>query len=943
MTSAKTKGAKGTGAAPASAKESSRVAHHAGAVPSRTNDIRAAFLDFFANNEHEVVPSAPLVPRHDPSLMFTNAGMVPFKSVFTGAEKPKSLRAASSQKCVRAGGKHNDLDNVGYTARHHTFFEMLGNFSFGDYFKERAILLAWELLTRDFALDPKRLLVTVFADDEEAAKLWRKISGFPDEKIIRIAGSDNFWSMGDTGPCGPCSEIFYDHGPALQGGPPGSPDADGDRFVEIWNLVFMQYEQLAGGERVDLPHPSIDTGMGLERIAAVLQGTHDNYAIDLFRTLIAASVDLTGVPATGEHAGSHRIIADHLRASSFLVADGVLPSNEGRGYVLRRIMRRAMRHAHLLGAKEPLLYRLVPALTAEMGRAYHELERGQSLIEETLRLEETRFRETLERGLRLLDDATKGLKRGDTLPGEVAFKLYDTYGFPYDLTEDALKARGLGVDAQGFAAAMERQRAEARKSWAGSGEAATEALWFELKEELGATEFLGYATEAASGEIVALVKDGARVTELKQGERGIVLVNQTPFYAESGGQVGDRGTLSGGNGAKFAIGDTQKKLHALFLHDGTLQAGSLKVGDEVLLEVDHARRTATRAHHSATHLLHEALRQVLGAHVAQKGSLVEPGRLRFDFSHQKPMTHDEIRAVEDRVNAMILQNSAVETHLMTPDQAIAQGALALFGEKYGEEVRVVSMGVDSNSERSGHAYSIELCGGTHVRRTGDIGLLKIVSEAAVASGVRRIEALTGDAARSYLAAQDERVREAAELLKVSPDEMIERLAAIIDERRKLERQLADAKRELALGGAGAGASAASALQEVGSVKFVARIVHGVAPKDLRGLVDEAKKQLGSGIAAIIGVSEEGKAALVVGVTADLTATHDAVELARVGAETLGGKGGGGRPDLAQAGGPDGARADQALQAIAARIAGGADAVAGAADSGAEAERRSGSA
>ena len=936
--------AKGHGASKTSAKPSrTAVARHAGAVPSRTNDIRSAFLDFFAQNDHVVVPSAPLVPRHDPTLMFTNAGMVPFKNVFTGAEKPAALRAASSQKCVRAGGKHNDLDNVGYTARHHTFFEMLGNFSFGDYFKERAILLAWELLTRDFALDPKRLLVTVFADDEEAAKLWRKISGFPDEKIIRIAGSDNFWSMGDTGPCGPCSEIFYDHGPALQGGPPGSPDADGDRFVEIWNLVFMQYEQLAGGERVDLPHPSIDTGMGLERIAAVLQGTHDNYAIDLFRTLIAASVDLTGVPATGEHAGSHRIIADHLRASSFLVADGVLPSNEGRGYVLRRIMRRAMRHAHLLGAKEPLLYRLVPALTAEMGRAYHELERGQSLIEETLRLEETRFRETLERGLRLLDDATKGLKRGDTLPGEVAFKLYDTYGFPYDLTEDALKARGLGVDAQGFAAAMERQRAEARKSWAGSGEAATEALWFELKEELGATEFLGYATEAASGEIVALVKDGARVTELKQGERGIVLVNQTPFYAESGGQVGDRGTLSGGNSAKFAIGDTQKKLHALFLHDGTLQAGSLKVGDEVLLEVDHARRTATRAHHSATHLLHEALRQVLGAHVAQKGSLVEPGRLRFDFSHQKPMTHDEIRAVEDRVNAMILQNSAVETHLMTPDQAIAQGALALFGEKYGEEVRVVSMGVDSNSERSGHAYSIELCGGTHVRRTGDIGLLKIVSEAAVASGVRRIEALTGDAARSYLAAQDERVREAAELLKVSPDEMIERLAAIIDERRKLERQLADAKRELALGGAGAGASAASALQEVGSVKFVARIVHSVAPKDLRGLVDEAKKQLGSGIAAIIGVSEEGKAALVVGVTADLTATHDAVELARVGAETLGGKGGGGRPDLAQAGGPDGARADQALQAIAARIAGGADAVAGAAGSGAEAERRSGSA
>ncbi|HEX2447431.1 MAG TPA: alanine--tRNA ligase [Methyloceanibacter sp.] len=902
-----------------------------------TNDIRAAFLDFFAKNDHAVVPSAPLVPRHDPTLMFTNAGMVPFKNVFTGAEKPPSLRAASAQKCVRAGGKHNDLDNVGYTARHHTFFEMLGNFSFGDYFKERAILLAWELLTRDFAVPKDRLLITVFADDDEAAALWRKISGFPDAKIIRIAGSDNFWSMGDTGPCGPCSEIFYDHGPSIAGGPPGSPDADGDRFVEIWNLVFMQYEQLAGGERVDLPKPSIDTGMGLERIAAVLQGTHDNYAIDLFRALIAASVDLTGVPATGEHAPSHRIIADHLRASSFLIADGVLPSNEGRGYVLRRIMRRAMRHAHILGAKEPLLYRLVPALIGQMGRAYHELERGQSLIEETLKLEETRFRETLERGLRLLDDATKQLKRGDTLPGEVAFKLYDTYGFPYDLTEDALKARGVGVDAKGFAAAMERQRAEARKSWAGSGEAATETLWFELKEELGATEFLGYETEQASGEIVALVKDGARVKELKAGERGIVVVNQTPFYAESGGQVGDRGVISGGKGARFVVEDTQKKLHGLFLHEGVVETSAFKIGEEVALDVDHARRTPTRAHHSATHLLHEALRQVLGLHVAQKGSLVEPGRLRFDFSHPKPMTHQEIRAVEDLVNAMILQNAPVETHLMTPEQAIAQGALALFGEKYGEEVRVVSMGIDPKSERAGHAYSIELCGGTHVRRTGDIGLLKIVSESAVASGVRRIEALTGDAARTYLATQDERVREAAELLKVAPDEMIERLAAIIDERRKLERQLADAKREIALGGAGAGGAAQPSIREIGGVKLIARVVHGVAPKDLRGLVDDAKKQLGSGIAAIVGVSEEGKAGLVVGVTGDLTASYDAVELARIGAEALGGKGGGGRPDLAQAGGADGGKADQALEAIAARIAGGGP------PAGAEAERPAGSA
>jgi alanyl-tRNA synthetase len=933
MTSAKHKSVKETSA-------DTRVGHTRVSHTS-TNDIRAAFLDFFAKNDHEVVASSPLVPRHDPTLMFTNAGMVPFKNVFTGQEKAAFLRAASSQKCVRAGGKHNDLDNVGYTARHHTFFEMLGNFSFGDYFKERAILLAWELLTKDFAIPKKRLLITVYADDDEAASLWSKIAGVPESKIIRIAGSDNFWSMGDTGPCGPCSEIFYDHGPTLKGGPPGSADADGDRFVEIWNLVFMQYEQLAGGTRVDLPRPSIDTGMGLERIAAVLQGTHDNYAIDLFRALIAASVDLTGIPAVGEPAPSHRIIADHLRASSFLIADGVLPSNEGRGYVLRRIMRRAMRHAHILGAKEPLLYRLVPALIGQMGRAYHELERGQSLIEETLKLEETRFRDTLERGLKLLDDASQGLRRGETLAGEVAFKLYDTYGFPYDLTEDALKAKGIGVDAAGFAAAMERQRKEARKSWAGSGEAATESVWFELKEQLGATEFLGYETESASAEIVALVKDGKRVSELKQGERGAVIANQTPFYGESGGQIGDRGWLTKAKVASFTVEDTQKKLHGLFLHEGVVEKGALHVGDTVELAVDHGRRTATRSHHSATHLLHEALRQVLGAHVAQKGSLVEPGRLRFDFSHQKPMTHEEIRAVEDLVNAMILQNEPVETHLMSPEAAIEQGALALFGEKYGEEVRVVSMGSSDKSTKSGHAYSIELCGGTHVRRTGDIGLLKIVGESAVASGVRRIEALTAEAARNYLATQDDRVREAAELLKVAPDEVITRLAAIIDDRRKLERQLADVKRELALGGS-TGDGGASAVRDLGGVKLLARTLQGVAPKDLRGLVDDAKRQLGSGIAAIVGVSEEGKAGLVVGVTSDLTATYDAVELARIGAEALGGKGGGGRPDLAQAGGPDGARAEQAIEAIAARIAslGGAP-EAGAGTGGAEAKRRAG--
>ncbi len=890
-----------------------------------TNAIRSSFLDFFAKNDHVVMPSSPLVPRHDPTLMFTNAGMVQFKNVFTGAEPPPHPRAATAQKCVRAGGKHNDLDNVGYTARHHTFFEMLGNFSFGDYFKERAILLAWELLTRDFALDKDRLVITVFAEDEEAARLWRKIAGLPEERILRIAGADNFWSMGDTGPCGPCSEIFYDHGPDIAGGPPGSPDAEGDRFVEIWNLVFMQYEQHAGGERVPLPHPSIDTGMGIERIAAVLQGTHDNYAIDLFRALIAASVALTGKPesgkgATPETTASHRIIADHLRASSFLIADGVLPSNEGRGYVLRRIMRRAMRHAHLLGAQEPLMYRLVPTLVDEMGSAYPELERGKSLITETLKLEETRFHDTLERGLRLLDEATRGLSRGGTLAGDVAFKLYDTYGFPLDLTEDALKARGLGVDTKGFAAAMERQRAEARKAWAGSGETATEALWFELKEELGATEFLGYASEAASGEIVALIKDGARVKELKSGDEGIVIVNQTPFYGESGGQVGDQGNVASANGAHFAVADTQKKLGSLFLHQGRLEHAPLKLGETVTLEVDHGRRTATRASHSATHLLHEALREVLGDHVAQKGSLVEPWRLRFDFSHQKPMTHAEIKAVEDFANAMILQNASVETHLMTPQEAIAKGALALFGEKYGEEVRVVSMGQSRQSGKADHAYSIELCGGTHVSRTGDIGLIKIVGESAVASGVRRIEALTGEAARAYLSAQDEKVREAAELLKVGPDEMIPRLAAIIDERRKLERQFADAKRELALSPRAEGDGAA-AIRDLGPVKLIARVLPGVAPKDLRGLVDDAKRQLGSGVVAMIGVGEEGKAALVVGVTDDLVGTYDAMALARVAVEVLGGKGGGGRPDLAQGGGPDGARADAAIEALAAKLKG----------------------
>ena len=887
------------------------------------NEIRAAFLDFFARHGHEVVPSSPLVPRNDPTLMFTNAGMVQFKNVFTGAEKRPYRRATTAQKCVRAGGKHNDLDNVGYTARHHTFFEMMGNFSFGDYFKELAIPLAWDLVTKEFGLDPARLLVTVYAEDDEAFDIWKKVSGFPDDKIIRIATSDNFWAMGDTGPCGPCSEIFFDHGPQIPGGPPGSPEEDGDRFVEIWNLVFMQYDQRAPGERVPLPKPSIDTGLGLERMAAVLQGTHDNYEIDLFTALIAASEDATGVPAKSKHKASHRVIADHLRAVSFLIADGVLPSNEGRGYVLRRIMRRAMRHAHLLGAREPLMHRLVPALEREMGQAYPELTRAHALITETLRLEETRFQSMLERGLKLLDEATAGMGAGDTLPGEVAFKLYDTYGFPVDLTEDALRARGIAVDRAGFEKAMERQRAEARKAWAGSGEAATETIWFEIREAVGATEFLGYETEAAEGEIRALLRKGKAAKQLRKGDEGCIIVNQTPFYGEAGGQVGDRGFIFGRKGTRFRVTDTQKKLGDLIVHYGVVEKGPFRVGDAVELEVDHARRRATRANHSATHILHRALRQVLGDHVVQKGSLVEPGRLRFDFSHPKPMTEEEIRQVESIANAIILQNAPVETRLMDMEEALESGAMALFGEKYGEEVRVVTMGWEEAPDGSGRKpYSIELCGGTHVRRTGDIGLMKIVSESAVAAGVRRIEALTGEGARTYLSEREARLREAASLIRAKPEEVVDRLEALLEERKRLERQLKEARKQLALGGGASGGgpgTADDAIRNLGAVKLLARTVTGIAPKDLRALVDQGKKQIGSGIVAIVGVTEEGKAGLVVGVTDDLTDRYDAVALVRAGAAALGGKGGGGRADMAQAGGPDGKRAEAALDAIEALV------------------------
>ncbi|MFW6024409.1 MAG: alanine--tRNA ligase [Dichotomicrobium sp.] len=885
----------------------------------RVNDIRSTFLDFFNKRGHEIVPSSPLVPRNDPTLMFTNAGMVQFKNVFTGAETRPYNRAVTSQKCVRAGGKHNDLDNVGYTARHHTFFEMLGNFSFGDYFKDVAIEYAWDLVTKEFALDPKRLLVTVYAEDDQAFDLWKKVAGLPDSKILRIPTSDNFWAMGETGPCGPCSEIFFDHGAHIPGGPPGSADEDGDRFIEIWNLVFMQYEQVTPDKRIDLPRPSIDTGMGLERIAAVLQGTHDNYEIDLFRKLIEASEEATGVLARGAHTVSHRVIADHLRATSFLIADGVLPSNEGRGYVLRRIMRRAMRHAHMLGAKEPVIYKLVPVLVHEMGQAFPELYRAEALISETLKLEEGRFMRTLDRGMQLLNEETRALSQGDTLSGETAFKLYDTYGFPLDLTQDALKLRGISVDNEGFNAAMARQKAEARKAWAGSGEAATDKLWFELRDELGASEFLGYGTERAEGEITALIKNGKRVKQLRKGETGVVIVNQTPFYGEAGGQVGDRGTIVNAKGATLRVDDTQKKLGDLICHYGEVERGPLRVGDQVQLEVDHKRRAATRRSHSATHLIHQALRLVLGEHVAQKGSLVEPGRLRFDFSHPKPITDDELKRIEDIANAIVLQNDAVTTRLMSVEEAIEQGALALFGEKYGEEVRVVSMGREED-DHADKPFSIELCGGTHVGRTGDIGLIAIVSESAVSAGVRRIEALTGDAARAYLCDRDRELREAAEILKTQPDEIVERLQSLVDERRKLSRELAEARKKLALGAdASAAANGSAAVREVGRVKLLGRTVEGIPAKELRGLVDAGKRQVGSGIVAIVGKGEDGKAGIVVGVTDDLTGEYDAVELVRTGAEALGGKGGGGRRDMAQAGGPDGSRAQAAIDAIADRL------------------------
>ncbi|HEV2079285.1 MAG TPA: alanine--tRNA ligase [Allosphingosinicella sp.] len=871
-----------------------------------TNDIRRSFLDFFGAQGHAVVPSAPLVPHNDPTLMFVNAGMVPFKNVFTGLETRPYSRATSTQKCVRAGGKHNDLDNVGYTARHHTFFEMPGNFSFGDYFKEGAIEFAWRFITGELGFAKERLWVTVHPTDDEAASLWRKIAGIDEARIVRHP--DNMWSMGDTGPFGPNTEIFYDQGKDLAGGPPGSPDEDGDRFLEFWNLVFMQFERFADGSVANLPKPSVDTGMGLERVAALLQGARSNYGIDSFRALISASGELTGTQTDGKRQASHRVIADHLRASGFLVADGVLPANEGRGYVLRRIMRRAMRHAHILGASEPLMHRLVPALVAEMGAAYPELVRAQPLIEETLKLEETRFRQTLDKGLRLLDEATSSMKPGDTLPGQVAFKLYDTYGFPYDLTEDALRAQGFGVDRAGFDAAMAEQKASARAAWKGSGEKASDDLWFDIAEEYGSTEFTGYSGHEGEGQLLAIVKDGTRIERAEAGDEVIFVLNQTPFYGESGGQMGDAGVLSNINDFMAIVHDTSKPLGRLHALHSTVGKGTISVGDTLHQQVDVDRRARIRANHSATHLLHAALRHRLGGHVTQKGSLVAPDRLRFDFAHPKALTQEDIEAVEAEVNRHIRENDEVTTRLMSPDEAISAGAMALFGEKYGDEVRVLSMGRGEEA-----SYSVELCGGTHVNALGDIQLLKIVSESAVASGVRRIEALTGEAARGWLTARENRLKEAAAALKSLPEEVPARVAALLEERRRLERELTHAKKALALGGGSAGTQAQGP-EQVGGHGFIGQIIEGLDPKGLRGLVDEAKQRVGSGVVAIVGLND-GRATVAVGVTDDLTGSRNAVDLVRRAVAELGGQGGGGRPDMAQGGGPDGSKAEEALAAL----------------------------
>jgi alanyl-tRNA synthetase len=882
-------------------------------------DIRTTYLNYFQDKGHTIVESSPLVPRNDPTLMFANSGMVQFKNVFTGAETRPYKRATTAQKCVRAGGKHNDLENVGYTARHHTFFEMMGNFSFGDYFKPKAIEFGWELVTKYFGLPKDKLLVTVYHEDDEAAKLWKKVAGLPEDRIIRIKTDANFWRMGDTGPCGPCSEIFIDQGDKLQGGPPGSPDEDGDRFLEFWNLVFMQFEEQPGGKRINLPKPSVDTGLGLERVAAILQGVYSNYDIDLFKALIGATAELVKVDPEDDKKPSFRVIADHLRATSFLIADGVLPGNEGRGYVLRRIMRRAMRHAHILGTKEPMIYKLVPELVKQMGSAYPELVRAQPLITETLKLEESRFKQMLDRGLKLLDEETGKLGKDRALPGDVAFKLYDTFGFPLDLTQDVLRGQGKKVDVSGFETAMAKQKAAARAAWSGTGEVGTAKLWFELRDELGATDFLGYSTEKAEGKITAIVRNGGRVADAKHGENVQIVVNQTPFYAESGGQVGDTGTMTTAGGAVIQIDDTQKEAEAVWVHHGRVISGVVKTGDVVALAVDGERRSRIRGNHSATHLLHEALRRKLGTHVTQKGSLVAPDRLRFDFSQPTPIAPEALAEIEAEVNRRIRMNEEVLTRLMSPQEAMDCGAMALFGEKYGDEVRVLSMGGrEDKHEKGKEHFSIELCGGTHVKRTGDIGVFKITGESAVSAGVRRIEALTGPGALEWFSNEEKTLHAAAEALKAPVAELPVRIAQLVEERRKLEREVAELRRQVALGG-GPSSGAAEAPKQIGGVNFISRILPNVPAKDLKPMADAFKAQIKSGVVALVS-SFEDKVSIVVAVTDDLTKRVSAVDLVKTGAEAVGGKGGGGRPDMAQAGGSDIAAMPKAIAALEAALA-----------------------
>ena len=878
------------------------------------NEIRKTFLKYFEKNDHKIVESSNLVPNNDPTLMFANSGMVQFKNVFTGLEKRDYQRATTSQKCVRAGGKHNDLENVGYTPRHHTFFEMLGNFSFGDYFKEKAIHYAWDLITKDFGLDKSRLYVTVFHEDDEAFNFWKKIAGFSDDRIIKISTSDNFWSMGETGPCGPCSEIFYDHGDHLKGGLPGSKDEDGDRFIEIWNLVFMQYEQVSKDKRINLPKPSVDTGMGLERIAALLQGTHDNYETDHFQKLIQSTSEIVKKKPDQNNLSSFRVIADHLRASSFLIAEGVLPSNEGRGYVLRRIMRRGMRHSHLLGSKNPVFFNLFETLKDEMSGNYPELKRAESLIKETLKMEEEKFLILLDRGIKILNDEISKIDK--VLPGDVAFKLYDTYGFPLDLTEDILRNKSLSIDTNKFQSLMQESRELAKKNWKGSGDAAVEDIWFGIKDRLGATEFLGYETSQAEGVVLSLLKDNKEVKDLKLDDEGMIITNQTPFYGESGGQVGDTGEIISGE-FKFEVTDVQKKLGDLFVHYGKVTGGSIKLNDNVEMKINETRRNNTRAYHSATHLLHESLRRVLGTHVTQKGSLVEPSRLRFDFSHMKPISNDEIDKIEQFVNSMVSKKTEVRTRLMTPDEAVENGALALFGEKYGEEVRVLSMGDDN-----GKYFSTELCGGTHVKNTGDIGQFKITSQSSIAAGIRRIEALRDKQLEDFLTNKEKLFNQSSEKNDALINNLTKQIISLggkpnIDQSdqklliKNLTKQLETLSVKVILNDK---TKNQIKDEEIKGIKIRFQKVNGLPPKELRKLVDDGKKQLGEGIVVVFANKDE-KVGVAVGVTNKLIDKFDAVKFVKLSSEIIGGQGGGGRKDFAQAGGQDSNKINEAFEKI----------------------------